>query len=176
MDPLDVALDHELRTLLAAEPSPDFIARTRARIAAEPAASWWQWSWTFAMVAAVFVAAIAAAAIARFGVAPVSVPADGPLLAARTIVEASGALVVPFVPRRMARLRPGTTAAAVVVSGFSRTSEPEVLIDPREARALRRLLNGIRQHKIDPSLLPDFPDLTAHALDDNGPIFEGERQ
>jgi hypothetical protein len=174
MDPLDAVLDRELRTLLAAEPSPDFVARTRARIAEEPAPAWWRWSWTLAAVAAVFVAAVAGAVLARFGAAPVGLPT--PVLAARTIVEASGALVVPFVPSRLLR--------TTVASGVSRTSpradtraeaEPEVLIDPREARALRRLLNGIRRHEIDPSIVPDMPDLSAFAIDNSAPAVGGGR-
>jgi len=177
MDPLDAVLDRELRSLLAAEPSPDFVARTRARIAEAPAPSWWQWSWAFAAVAALFVTAVAAALFARFGAAPISVPAETPLLAARTIVEASGALAVPFAPRRLAR---SVGSRSDVGSGFGRTvstalTDPEVLIDPREARALRRLLNGIREHRIDPSIVPIMPDLSALAIDDSAPAVEGGR-
>ena len=57
----DGALDGELRSILAANPSPEFVARVRVRIADEPRpASTWRYT-TFAIagvVAAVVVAAV----------------------------------------------------------------------------------------------------------------------
>ena len=45
-------IDQEIRDALKVEPSPEFLARVRTRIANEPAPSAWRWSWTFAAAGA----------------------------------------------------------------------------------------------------------------------------
>ena len=59
----DTALDREIEELLAVEPSPEFLARIRARVAAEPEPGSWQhgWWWLAAGATAVGVLAVAVA-------------------------------------------------------------------------------------------------------------------
>ena len=75
----DLDVDRELQSLLAADPSPEFVARIRTRIASEPEppqssvaglqlpTAWvWWWSWKFAVgVAAAAAVVVLAVAISR---------------------------------------------------------------------------------------------------------------
>ena len=139
------ALDGEIRAALDVDPSPEFLARVRTGIASEPRRAAWRWSWMFA--AACAMAALIAIAIVVSGPHEVSsvLPADRMLLQTRTVAPFSQ--IVP------------------VASGFSRTErsaeafalrpaahqppEPEILIDPRESMALRRLIAGTREGTLD---------------------------
>jgi hypothetical protein len=50
-DPLnDAALEQEIEALLSVQPSPDFAARVRSRVAEEPVSSGWGWRWRIAAV------------------------------------------------------------------------------------------------------------------------------
>jgi hypothetical protein len=214
-------IDHEIKDALNVEPSPEFLARVRGRIASEPAPSAWRWSWT------VFAAVTAAAALAIAGLVSRPVqkavrPSEiaqafrseaqagpkGPALhqtepmpsapsERRPGPSASARLEAPRAPARLAEApetrrrfgpgdrrsakaappaTPGAAAHATpVVSGFppplqsssaelrrgqaeaqsakagSRTvtREAEVLLDPSETRALRALIAGLRDGRID---------------------------
>jgi hypothetical protein len=149
------AIDREIKAALSVEPSPEFLARVRTRVANEPAPTGWRLPWVFAAAGAVVATIVIAVAVSRSG--------------QRTDVNSIGrapwsAKVVPEVPvtpppavpveqPRVAESDMKPKRPAIVVSGFSRT-EPEVLIDPGEARALRRLLAGIRDRRIDVATLP----------------------
>ena len=139
------ALDGEIRAALDVDPSPEFLARVRTGIASEPRQAAWRWPWMFAAAGAM--ATLIAIAIVVSGPHEVSsvLPADRMPLQARTVAPFSQ--IVP------------------VASGFSRTErsaeafalrpashqppEPEVLIDPRESMALRRLIAGTREGTLD---------------------------
>jgi hypothetical protein len=119
-------LDRELASLLSVEPSPEFRARVRARIASEPLPRSWYLQWR---VAAAGVAAIAVTGAfvlsrvdsgdgARKSMAPSPLPSTAP--AALTVAVPS--------PR-----------SAAVIHHPSSAGEPEVLVAPREARGLRQL-------------------------------------
>jgi len=59
-DPLtDGEIDRALATALAVEPSPEFVARVRMRIASEPEPSDWRFSWMFAASACTLAIAMA---------------------------------------------------------------------------------------------------------------------
>src|SRR5260370_303237 len=45
-------IDQEIRDALNVDPSPEFLARVRTRVANEPEPSTWRWSWTIATVGA----------------------------------------------------------------------------------------------------------------------------
>jgi len=120
-------LDRELASLLSIEPSPEFRARIRARIASEPLPRSWYLQWR---VAAAGVAAIAVAGAvvlsrvdmterARKSMAPSPLPSTAP--AALPVAVRS--------PR----------SAAAVIHHLSSGGELEVLVAPREARGLRQL-------------------------------------
>ena len=139
------ALDGEIRAALDVDPSPEFLARVRTGIASEPRQAAWRWPWMFAAAGAM--ATLIAIAIVVSGPHEVSsvLPADRMPLQARTVAPFSQ--IVP------------------VASGFSRTErsaeafalrpaahqppEPEILVDPRESMALRRLIAGTREGTLD---------------------------
>ncbi len=140
----DAELDREIRALLAVDPSPQFRASVRMRIANEPAAVnrrrlWW--------LSAAAIAA-AAAVTAFMVVAPSRPVAPSSTLTARSSVRLAlpaspiarrlaSDVVSP--PRRTSLARPGRT----------RPSEPEILLAPDETRALRALIAGVREGRID---------------------------
>jgi hypothetical protein len=61
----DEALERDLARALAVEPSPEFLARVRTRIASEPAPRAWKVSWLIGAVGAVAAAVIVAAIATR---------------------------------------------------------------------------------------------------------------
>jgi len=169
MDPVkDAALEREIERALAVDPSPEFLARVRARIADEPAPASRGFGWLFAGVATV---AAAATLVAVWLVSPARPPAPAPLLASRSI---GSAVVVPSVspaiadPAKAGDVRGPAKAGhyvrkgdgrddQYVVSGFSRTPRespylsrtaatrtPAPLFDARETTALQRLIADVR--------------------------------
>jgi hypothetical protein len=168
----DAGVDRDIQALLAVDPSPEFVARVRTRIATEPQRSRWFAGWPVAAAAAV-AAAIVAAVFAR------PRPADVPNVlmtkrlpnAATTIAAApdAGRSTLDLARRdpdagRRAQGRPSIAATAV---------ESAVLIDPRESAALRALMTGVRDGRVDlepvlraatPAAM-DLPPVTAIAIE-----------
>ena len=149
--------DQEIRDALDVDPSPEFLARVRTRIAHEPEPSAWRWSWTMAsavaLAAAIVIAVIVSRPAPRTTPAPEAVRAFGP---ADAVPSPGPAPVDPATSRSAGAvaLHPAPVVAprrAAVVSGFSRTVAiaPEILIDPREAGALRQLIAGVRDGRVD---------------------------
>ena len=60
-DPLtdESSLDREIESMMAVEPSPQFVARVRARVAQEPEPGRWRASWLFAPAGAVAIVIVA---------------------------------------------------------------------------------------------------------------------
>ena len=152
--------DQEIRDALRVDPSPEFLARVRTRIAGEPAPSAWRWSWTVAAVGALAAMVLIAVVMSRprhenpsapevaHAFEPAGIPA-GPEGPALQQTEPAGSRAVR---------RPGPSAAAhatPVVSGFTRTMSrgAEVLLDPAETQALRRLIAGVRDGHVDLSMM-----------------------
>ena len=71
-------IDEEIRDALKIEPSPDFLARVRTRIASEPAPSAWRWSWTVAAAGAMAIAVVIAAVVTRPGPSRAGPPSRRP--------------------------------------------------------------------------------------------------
>lgn len=124
-----MTIDRELHAALDIDPSPDFLARVRQRVASEPEPRGWRAWW---------VVPVAAAAIGALVVVVWQTPVPDPpeaehLLASRV----PAALVV--VPRLSGHppspARPGVASRRV-------DAAPAVLIDANESRALRRLVFG----------------------------------
>ena len=134
-------LDRELSELLAVQPSPDFAAKVRLRVEQQPAQSFvWRW-WVSGAVVAAIVVVIAVAAELR------STPSVMPAVEARADVN----LPVPSPPRRNVGERaPTIPPRAAVVRGVSPRTEPETLVDPSLAAAVRRLAS-------DQRVLPEIP-------------------
>jgi len=159
----EAALDRELRRALSVEPSPEFVARVRMRIASEPARMPWRAPWLFAAIAVA--AAIIAAIVVQRGSGGPSLGEATPLLAARAVTPSAGAL--PAVGSHK--------ALPDVVSAFRRTvsgpaeaghyvrRDPEILFDPRESAALRALISGVRSGRLD--LTPVLRASTTTAMD-----------
>jgi hypothetical protein len=179
----DETLDGDIARLVALDPSPEFVARVRTRIAEEPAPrrSWLaagQWRRASALRWACFaggpvLALIVVAMYANRSTPPVT---SGPPLAARSIE--TGKTAVPYVASALRREpdAPGSTGSPragqghVAPSVISRLALPELvegraratlqpLFDARETRALQTLIANVRDQRIDltPLLQPGAP-------------------
>ncbi len=165
----DDALDRDIAQALAVDPSPEFAARVRTRIANEPEPGMWRRvlalrsSW---LVASVAVAAAVVATVVVTRSDRSTAPTITPTLTARAIGAMS--VPLPYVGSGFSR-----TYNAQVVHSSLRSVGPaeagphvpptvgpakagpqvEVLLDPRETRALRSLIAGVRDSRLDLSPL-----------------------
>ena len=135
------ALDRELSELLKVQPSPEFAAKVRVRIEQQPTPSFaWRW-WAASAIVAAAVLVIAVAADLR-RTAPVP-----PAIQARADVNLpSPALQLP----RAIETAPGVSPRAAMVDAPDARTEPETLVDPSLAAAVRRLTS-------DQRVLPEMP-------------------
>ncbi len=143
----DAALDREIESLLGAEPSPEFLARVRTRVAEEPAPGGWRASWLFAMAGAVVVAIVAA--IAWPSREPVVFSTE-PVQTAR--VEAVEPTVPPVVSQR------SPVVAAPAPDRRIDIDLPEVVIAENEVRTFASLVVSIRQRHFE-AAVPAAPDV-----------------
>jgi hypothetical protein len=138
----DQSLKRELESALNVDPSPEFLARVRTRVAAEPTPARWRLAWvmTAATVGAVAIATtvlwLRLEAPVPPGVAatPVRPPALSPVAAP---VEA-------IVPDPVAR------ASRRVVPATPPRAEPEVMISEGERRGFETLLAALRNNVLPP--------------------------
>jgi hypothetical protein len=128
-----MTIDQELRAALEVEPSREFVARVRTRIANEPPPRGWQ-TWWLVMPAAAAAAAVVLAA--AFVSRPAADPDVPPLLGSRTLPP----LVAAHVPS------PKSSMHRSLVEMARARPETEVVIDRAEANALRRLVFGPPLH------------------------------
>ncbi len=145
------AIDHGLAESLAYEPSAEFAARVRQRIAQPDAAErgWWS-AWKLAAVGALAALALLAAWMLRPHVeAPVRVAKATP-----------GAQTVPL--RDNAAAKPGKPVHPAGAGHVRRYAEqplvagntmPEVLVPAEEVLAVRRFIEQLRQKHIDGAVL-----------------------
>jgi hypothetical protein len=130
-------IDQELTSLLSLEPSPEFRARVRARIASEPLPSPWYLQWRVAAAAAAAaLTVVAGVAIMRVAPAPQPRPAalgmeNGPAVTAR--------------PADPAPAQRAPVAVVVARRAAPRATSPEVLIDASAGRGLRQLDALVRE-------------------------------
>jgi len=158
----DAALDRDLRSMLAVEPPPEFGARVRARLASESDRSpWWRSTWTFA-ASALAIAAMVLVAMVAPRMVPRGERAYTPGTPSRPLVSGGQAAADARVPKpasgRDARFSPDRAAVSQNAAGAAvrpapvRTAaprEPEVLVDPREAAALRAFFEHARRGNVD---------------------------
>lgn len=158
----DATLDREIDAALDVQPSPEFLARVRARVSAEHVASPWASGRLLAGAGLV-----AAGVVVLVVVLPWPVREPGPAIPeqAREVRPASvepvapGPAVAPTVDASVRHAeRPSGTPAAPVrrAARVEERREPEVLISQDEAAALRRLFAAIGQGRVDPSALPSL--------------------
>lgn len=172
-DPMsDAALDRELQAILDVDPSPEFAARVRARIA-EPRRSAW-WPPAFALGAVVAAAALLIAVVVLRSL-PRGTRSEIAPLAARALASAtvetpdllarrSSVRVPPESAQRSADARPRAATAQTIAA-----REPEILVDPREAAAIRAVIARARGGRID--LAPVLRASTPAAMD-LGPVVD----
>jgi hypothetical protein len=141
----ETALDREIAEALAVDPSPEFVARIRQRVAGQPAPVAWPVSWTVYAGALAAAAAVVLLVLSR-GPQPAMVP-----LGARAIPAAGRS---PDVASALSR----TTPRGASRSGSPRLpsaskeepkADPEVIVDVREANALRALIAGASEERVD---------------------------
>ncbi len=150
VDAVTDPLDREIESMLAVDPSPEFLARMRTRVAEEPGPSAWRWGWTFAF-AGVAVATMVAVVVWQSGQrAPSSeIPVQLPQVAEAV---APPAPVAVEVERPRASRRAGPTIRA------RETANLTPMISPDDARAFELLLSTIRQDEVVLVLRDDMPD------------------
>jgi hypothetical protein len=129
-------IDRELASRLSIEPSPEFRARVRARIADEPAPRSWYMPWRVAAAGAAAAAVLAGVTILRVvpshSERPAVVLAEKPPAAPVRAVASA-----PAQPRQAAAIAP--LRRAPLASG------PEVLVDVTAVRGLRQLDAIVRE-------------------------------
>lgn len=151
----DAALDRELKAMLGVDPSLQFVARVRTRIADEPspAASWYGTWRLAASIVAVAALAIVAFVFVREGGR--NVPSARPVLDSRTMTLSGWPL--PDLKEKVLGVSREPAPAVLHTRAAAREpaiptpprAEPEILIDRREAAALRALILGARDGRID---------------------------
>lgn len=154
------AVDRELQSLLAVDPSPELVARVRMRIANEPEPAAWWLSWKLAGFAAGAVIVIAVVVVMR---SP-GTHRTGPSLAAthpapETSVTAPSVAAAPpsreYVAPAVKRTSSGSAEArrhVMVEAGHPAQpveATSELLLDARETAALRALIGGVRRGDLD---------------------------
>jgi hypothetical protein len=150
----DAGLDRDLRRALAVDPSAEFVARVRRRIAAEPAPRTVSLPWVCAAIAAIAVVAVAWSVVASMRMTPARV---APLVA-RTVpyVEARTDVATSLPARRHPTRAPRVSSRTVSQRRDAvALTAPEILIDSREARAIRAFLDSARERSIDVRPLAD---------------------
>jgi hypothetical protein len=152
-DPLnDRALEREIESLLAVDPSPEFLARVRARLATEPVPSSWGWGFGFAVAGAAAVVLIAVL------IAPWmrSTPTDLP----RQATVTDDVTLEPAPPQPTAGVRVRQDAGRIAggarrvriqtdaVRGSDVSPFGEVLISADEVRAYEFVVGITRQQRL----------------------------
>jgi hypothetical protein len=147
----DAALDREIESLLASEPSPQFLARVRTRVAQEPEPRQWRAPWIFLSAAAVTVVILAI----------VVWPSDetagpkGPALQVQSVDVAKPSVALPILSSAVApaplptRRTPSVVTSAVPPERRIDIDLPEVVIAENEVRAYTSLVASIRQSRFD---------------------------
>jgi hypothetical protein len=144
-------IDRELRGLLTVDPSPEFLARVRARVAEPVEHGRTFWPALSALTVGAVVIGLVVVAISPRQTALVSAP----LLAARSI--GAGLSTMPLA--RADRVHSASLQTRDRIS--KKGTEPEVLISKAESGALQALVAAIADGRLDPaSLPPDNPSVT----------------
>jgi hypothetical protein len=151
----DEALDREIESALAAEPSPEFLARVRARIAAGPAPSLWRPSWGFAgglSLAGAVLLTVVFVRSERPRPPDSALPADPITAAPIAAVTPAGIPIAPFEPTTLMAAA-AESSGRVRIQRSAAATAPAIVISPRDAAALRLLMANLREGRVDPSVL-----------------------
>lgn len=150
----DAALDREVASLLAVEPSPEFLAGVRARVAREPEPAAWRWSWLVATAGTVAMVIVAVMVWpTRESAPPNSAHEPSPQIAGAVESVTPRASSPALEPRRPEPRRTPRTAGAVTVAASQDRGIdidlPEVVIAENEVRTFASLVTSIRQSRFD---------------------------
>jgi hypothetical protein len=153
----DTSLDREIEAILSVEPSPDFVSRVRTRIADIPVSNWTM-GWTSLAAGSVVVAVFVAVVISK---PHESVQPEAVMTIARTSMQADSPSDDLPVPQRVNSAKSPDIHKLRVSKTALR--DPEMLINPKEAAAIRRFLTRPQPKpvelsfvKIEPEPLPEF--------------------
>lgn len=139
----DEQVKREIEESLAVEPSAQFMARVRRHLENESSRPSKQVSWT------AMAAVLAAAAVVRIGLFESLMPAQ----TTRIVHEPRPNVEIPLPATANTHTSPAMAPKAVFRQTRPHSSEPEVVIDPREAAAFRSFMEDMREQKIDPASL-----------------------
>jgi cytochrome c556 len=134
----DGDVDRALATALAVEPSPEFLARVRMRIASEPEPSGWRFSWVFAAGACTFAFAIVVTAM-QMNHPALSADLPSRALGNLTLLPAllPGPLTVAAsTPRRARREKPTPEMQAIMKSNAAVSTALAAHVQQRNYRAI----------------------------------------
>ena len=180
----DETLEQDLARAVAIDPSPEFVARVRMRVANEPGPSAWRVSWTLSVAGGVVVAAavVLAAVLIRSNRltdqgAPMSLAARAIPTAPTTIPHVASAFTRPSIarPSTSSGRADSTRARGEPVEPRAGRGDAAPLFDARETAALRSLIAGSRDSRVDltallrpgapaPMELPPVEDLSIAAI------------
>ena len=158
---IDLDIDRALAAALAVEPSAEFLARVRTRIAGEPEPSAWRFPWTLAAVGAMALALVSAVSVLHLNQAMPPTETVLEPLPSRALVFASLSLMPTMVANMSIRRPVKKVQQAEEVAATRNPTEPEVLLDAGEAAALRRLFSRSSEGRIDPWAFEEAPKVTA---------------
>ncbi|HEY1303101.1 MAG TPA: hypothetical protein VGF24_06110 [Vicinamibacterales bacterium] len=164
----DTALAREIEAALAVDPSPEFVARVRSRVAAEPSSSAWR-MWMPALAAVAVVAVVLAVLWPKWWSKETPLVATAPARgAAETIVatvpDSAPVRPVSRPPAAQDRRSPPIEARHAIVL-------PEVILARNEAGAYATLMVPGRETQLRASL-PGAPDLSAPVEVDKMPKID----
>jgi hypothetical protein len=160
----DASLDRELQSLMAAEPSPEFLARVRVRVAQEPAPNGWRTSWMFAVAGALVI--VIAAVVAWPSSEPVVEQPEPTLQAQRqqpAVVTSTETTTTQPVVAAPTSVRPQRAARSRLRGTEADRRElqlPEVVTGDNEVRAYGALVASVRESRFN-AAVPAAPDLNA---------------
>jgi hypothetical protein len=156
------AIEREIAQALAVEPSPEFLARVRMRVASEPPPrrAWATWMplmvGATAIAAAVLIAVIAPWRRAPVRLTPVTTTSTNATAGKDVALAAAGSATPTAVGSGLSRTKTPQASQVSVGSAFSRTvAEPEVLVPQAEIDMYRRLIASARASS--PAALVEAP-------------------
>ncbi len=143
------AFDTDVREALNVEPSPEFVARVRAEVARHPIPGAWVFPWRGV---ALGLAAAAAAIVTVVLVRPTLQTREPAPVAASTeqsAPAAAGGAAIALPVLAAAAPPPPVMAATAPVRVAEPRPEPEVLVNPAEVAAFRNLLRALDSEQLD---------------------------
>ena len=156
----DTALEREIETLLAVEPSRDFVARVRSRVAGESMSVGWGWRWPIAAVATTVAVAVVGAVLGTVLWPPAQQPAP-PVRQMTASLENS---VPPPGPDLEPHIVPPQAVSVVVPRRAVDIALPAVMIAENESRAFAILVKTAPKTRFD--FAPATPPMTPVEVDE----------